>query len=170
MAAIQLQTILSFYAKKFRKKSFFSASVYENCMVCKHYCIAHHDDKTCFLPACKYHNILLVEIEEPLHKLDTICFSYQHVDCLYTLSSCRFNEKILRRVEMCLTMCREQSPLTKETEEWTKCRVLERRGSWEKSLHNVLWVLSKRKNQRGPVVQCLKKELKKPKRLNLNWI
>ena len=28
-------------------------------------------------------------------------------------------EKILQRVEMCLTMCREQSPLTKETHEWT---------------------------------------------------
>ena len=26
-------------------------------------------------------------------------------------------------------MCREQSPLTKETEEWTKCRVLQKRGS-----------------------------------------
>ena len=38
-------------------------------------------------------------------------------------------EQLLQRVEMCLTMCREQSPLTKETEEWTKCRVLQKRGS-----------------------------------------
>ena len=38
-------------------------------------------------------------------------------------------EKFLQRVEMCLTMCREQLPLTKETEEWTKCRVLQKRGS-----------------------------------------
>ena len=45
---------------------------------------------------------------------------------------------------MCLTMCTEQSPLTKETEEWTKCRVLQKRGSWEKSLNNILWVLSKK--------------------------
>ena len=78
-------------------------------------------------------------------------------------------EKLLQRVEMCLTMCREQSPLTKETEEWTKRRVLQRRGSSEKSLNNILWVLSKRINQRRPVVQCLQKELKKSKRLNLNW-
>ena len=34
--------------------------------------------------------------------------------------------KLFQRVEMCLTMCREQSLLTKETEEWTKCRVLEK--------------------------------------------
>ena len=38
-------------------------------------------------------------------------------------------EKLLQRVETCLTMCREQSPLTKEIEEWTKCRVLQKRGS-----------------------------------------
>ena len=37
-------------------------------------------------------------------------------------------KKLLQRVEMCLTMCREQSHLTKETEEWTKCRVLQKRG------------------------------------------
>ena len=37
--------------------------------------------------------------------------------------------KSLQRVEMCLTICREQSPLTKETEERTKCRVLQKRGS-----------------------------------------
>ena len=36
-------------------------------------------------------------------------------------------EKPLQRVEMCLTMCREQSHLTKETEEWTKCRVLQKK-------------------------------------------
>ena len=35
-------------------------------------------------------------------------------------------EKLMQRVEMCLTMCTEQSPLTKETEEWTKCRVLQK--------------------------------------------
>ena len=36
-------------------------------------------------------------------------------------------EKLLQRVETCLTMCREQSPLTKETELWTKCRVLQKK-------------------------------------------
>ena len=36
-------------------------------------------------------------------------------------------EKLLQRVEMCLTMCREQFPLTTETEEWRKCRVLQKK-------------------------------------------
>ena len=37
-------------------------------------------------------------------------------------------EKLLQRVEMCLTMCREQSLLTKETEDWTKSRVFQKIG------------------------------------------
>ena len=40
-------------------------------------------------------------------------------------------EKVLQGVKMCLTMCRGQSPLTKEPEGWTKCRVLQTRDSWE---------------------------------------
>ena len=129
MAAIMLQTIPSFYAKISEKNLFISAKTYEKFIVCKDYCIDHHDDKTCPLPACKNHIILLGEIEELLHKLDTFCFTYQHVDCLYPCSSTYSAEKLLQRVETSLTMCREQSPLTKETEEWTKCRVLQKRGS-----------------------------------------
>ena len=69
----------------------------KNTLFVKNYCIAHHDDKTCSLPACNYHIILLGEIEELLYKLDTFCFTYQHVDCLYTLFKCRFNGKIIAK-------------------------------------------------------------------------
>ena len=79
MAAILLQAKPSFYAKNSEKSFFISASTYEKFIVCKDYCIAHHDDKTCFLPACKYHIILLGKVEELLKKLDTFCFTYQHV-------------------------------------------------------------------------------------------
>ena len=86
------------FTQKFQKKSLFiSAKTYEKFNVCKDYCIAHHDDKTCFLPACKYHIILLGESEELLHKLDTFCFTYQHVDCLYTLFKYRFSGKIIAK-------------------------------------------------------------------------
>ena len=53
------------------------------------------------------------------------------------------NEFLLQIVEMCLTMCREQSILIKE-QEWTKCRVLQKRGSCERNLKYFLWVLSKK--------------------------
>ena len=95
MAAIMLQTIPSFYAKISEKSLFISAKTYEKYIVCKDYCIAHHNKKTCSLPACKYYIILLGEIEELLHKLDTFCSTYQHVDCLYALFKYRFSGKII---------------------------------------------------------------------------
>ena len=74
MAAVFLPTISSFYAKNVEICLFISAETYEK-KHCKDYCIAHHDNKTCFLPACKYHILLLEEFEELLHKLDTFCFT-----------------------------------------------------------------------------------------------
>ena len=58
------------------------------------YCIAHLDDKTCFLPSCKYHILLLGNVEELLKKLDTFCFTHHHLDCLYTLFKYRFSGKV----------------------------------------------------------------------------
>ena len=97
MAAIMLQTIPSFYAKLSEKSLFVSAKTSKNYIVCKDYYIAHYDDKTCFLPVCKYHITLLGEIEELLPKLDTFCFTYQNVDCLYTLFKYRFSGKTITK-------------------------------------------------------------------------
>ena len=93
MAAIMLQTIPTFYTKLSGKSLFISAITYEKFIVCKDYCIAHHDDNTCFLPSCKYHILVHGNVEELLKKLDKICFTYQHVDCLYTLFKYRFSGK-----------------------------------------------------------------------------
>ena len=97
MAAIELQTIPSFYAKYSEKSLFISAKTYDNNIFCKDYCITQHDDKTCSLPASKNHSILLGEIEELLQKLDRFCFTYQHVDCLYTLFKYHFKGKIIAK-------------------------------------------------------------------------
>ena len=97
MAAIMLQSIPSFYTKFSEKSIFISASTYEKYIVCKDYCIAHHDDKTCFLPAYNYPIILLGNVAELLKKLDTFCFTYQHVDCLYTLLKYRFSGKVFAK-------------------------------------------------------------------------
>ena len=93
MAAIMLQSNPSFYAKNSEKSLFISATAYEKYIVFGDYCITHHNDKTCFLPACKYHIVLLGNVQELLKKLDTFCFTYQHVDCLYTLFKYRFSGK-----------------------------------------------------------------------------
>ena len=49
----------------------------------------------CFLPNCRYHNILIVNIKELLQKLDAFCFNYQHVDCFYTFFKYRISDKIV---------------------------------------------------------------------------
>ena len=91
MAAIMLQTIPSFYTKTSEKRLFISANTYEKYFVYIDYCIAHQDDKTCFLLACKYHILIHGNFEELLKKLNTFCFTNQHVDCLYTLIKYRFS-------------------------------------------------------------------------------
>ena len=48
MAAIMLQANPSFYAKLSEKSLFISANTYENFIVCKDYCIAHHNDQDVF--------------------------------------------------------------------------------------------------------------------------
>ena len=97
MAAIMFRTIPSFYAKNSEKSLFISATTYEKLIVCKDYCIAHHDDMTCFLPSCKYHILLPGNVEELLKKLGTFCFTYQHVDCPYTLFKYRFSGKVIAK-------------------------------------------------------------------------
>ena len=97
MAAIMLQSIPSFYTKVPEKSLFNSANTYEKYFVCKDYCIAHHDDKTCFLPAFMYHIILFGNVEELIKNLDTFCFTYQHLDCLYTLFKYRISGKVIAK-------------------------------------------------------------------------
>ena len=92
-----LQSIPGFYAKSSEKSLFISATTYEKYIVCKDYWIAHHNEKTCFLPACKYHIVLLGNVQELLKKLNTFCFNYQHVDCLYTIFKYRFSGKVIAK-------------------------------------------------------------------------
>ena len=97
MAAIMLKTFPSFYARISGKNLFISATTYEKNIVCKDYCIANHNDKTCFLPACKYHIVLIGNVQELLKKLDTFCSTYQQVDCLYTPFKYRFGGKVIEK-------------------------------------------------------------------------
>ena len=122
-----LQTIPSFYSKISEKRLFISAITYEKYSVCTDYCIAHHDVKTCFLPTCKPHIILLRNVEELLKKLDTfsspintrtVCIHYSSFDSV---------KKLLQRVDKCSKTCNEQLTLITETREWTECRALKKK-------------------------------------------
>ena len=93
MAAVMLQVIPTFYTNYSKNSLFISANTYEKFIVSKEYCIARHGDKICFLPNCRYHNILKGNIKDLLEKLEAFCFNYQHVDCLCKFFKYRFSGK-----------------------------------------------------------------------------
>ena len=94
MAAVMLQVIPSFYTIYSKNSLFISANTYEKYILSKQYCIALHDDMMCFLPNCRYHNILTGNNKDLLQKLDAFCFNHQHVNCLYTIFKYRFRGKM----------------------------------------------------------------------------
>ena len=66
---VMLQVIPSFWAKFSEKSLFDFPSTLENHSVSGDNCIAHHDDKMCFLALCRTQFILLGDIEELPQKL-----------------------------------------------------------------------------------------------------
>ena len=191
MAAIMLQAKPSFYAKISENSFFISASTYEKYIVCKEFCIAHQNERTCFLPACKYHFVLLGNIQELLKKLDSFCFTYQHVDCLDTLFKYRFSGKVFAKsgqvfdnlqravdfnhrnkgVDRMPSIAKKRLLRKKKTKNICSAhfkRQKQRRPVTQCLQKNIFSAHFKRQRQRRPVTQCLQKELKKLKRLNLN--
>ena len=169
MAAIMLQTIPSFYAKNSEKSLFFSATTYEKYFVCKEFCIAHHNGKTCFLPACKYHFVLLGNIQELLKKLDSFCFTYQHVDCLYTLFKYRFSGKVFAKSGQVFDNVQRAVDFNQRNKGVDRMpSIPKKRLLRMKKQKNICSAHFKRQKQRRPVTQCLQKESKKSKRLNLH--
>ena len=97
MAAVKLERNLSFFAEYSENCLFISANTYKKYIVCNDFCVAFDNDKTCFVSNCKFHIILLGNFEELLKKLNTFCFTYQHVDCLYTLLKYRLSGKVITK-------------------------------------------------------------------------
>ena len=127
MAAIMLQTIPSFYTTISEKNLFISANTNEKFIVGTDYCIAHHNDKTCFLPTCNYHILLPGNVEELLKKLDTFCFTYQHVDCLYTLFRYRLRGKVIAKRVQVFDNVQRAVDFNHRKKGDDKCRALQKR-------------------------------------------
>ena len=111
MEAVILQVIAGNYGKYSKNSRFLSVNTYKKCFVGEYYCIAHHDADMCFSTNCRFDILMQGSLEELRQKLDPLCFTYQHVDCLYTLFKSRFRGKLLSRVVECLITCKEQSIL-----------------------------------------------------------
>ena len=129
MAAIMLQTIPSILQKFQKEVSLF---------------LQKHMKKTLFVkttasPITTKRRVLYPLVNNTLYYLEKLRICYKNlilfvspintwtafIPCSNTDSA----EKSLEIVVMCLTRCREQSHFTKETEEWTKGRLLRKRGS-----------------------------------------
>ena len=124
------------------------------------YCIARHDDKMSFLSNCRYHILLLGNVEELLQKLDRIRSTYQWMDCLYTLFKYRFSGNIVVKSGQVFDNVQRISYF------YQRNRGVDRMPSIVKkrflrSLESIYWAPSKRQHQRKLVDQSLQKELNK---------
>ena len=86
MASAMCQAYPTFYSD-YNAKSFFisvSENFYEKFIVTQDYCVSNHSN-------CKFHLILIgSSLDQILQKLDKYHFTYQIVDCIYTLYKHRF--------------------------------------------------------------------------------
>ena len=160
MAAIMLQSIPSFYAKISEKSLFISATTYEKNIVCKDYCIAHHNEKTCFLPACKYHIVLPGNVQELLKKLDSFCFTYQHVDCLYTLFKYRFSGKVIAKSGQVFDNVQRAVDFNHRNMGVDRMPSIAKKRLLRKKYEKHLFSSFQKTKQRRLVIHCLQKELK----------
>ena len=94
-----LQALPSFYSSYSQDCLFISSEYYEKFLVTEQYCVAHHDSEYCPLINCKFHILLIAktDIKELFTKLDGLCYTYQYVDCFYTLFKYRFSGLVLTR-------------------------------------------------------------------------
>ena len=120
-----------------------------------------------FLPACKYHIVLLGNVQELLKKLDSFCFTYQHEDRLYTLFKYRFSGKVISKSGQVFDNVQRAVDFNHRNKGVDRMPSIAKKTLEEKVQKTFVQLLSKDKNNR-PVVPCLQKELKKLKRLNLN--
>ena len=99
MAGVMLQAIPSFYSSYSQDCLFISSEHYENFLVTEQYCVAYHGSEYCPLINCKFHILLIAktDIKELFTKLDGLCYTYQYVDCFYTLFKYRFSGMVLIR-------------------------------------------------------------------------
>ena len=100
MAAVMMQVVPSFCSVYSTKSVHICANTCEKYLVSKDYCVAQYEESMCTVPNCKYHILLIAEMNKNdlMQKLDTFCFTYQLVDCFYTLLKSRFDGQIVTKI------------------------------------------------------------------------
>ena len=170
MAATMLQTLPSFDTKVSEKSLFISANTYEKYIVCEDYCIAHQDDRTCFLPACKYHITLLGNVEEVLKKLDTICFTCQRVDSLYTLFKYRFSGKVVAQTGQVFDNVQQAVDFNQRNKGVDRMPSIAKKRLLRKKYKKLLFSSSQKTKTTQTSESVFAERIEKSKRLTLSWI
>ena len=137
--------------------------------MCNDYCVAFYNDKTCSVSICKLHVILLGNVEELLKKLDTFCFTYQHVDFLYTLFKYRFSGKVSAKSGQVFDNVQRAVDCNHRSKGVDRMPSIARKRLLREKFKKQLFSSFLKTEKHRLVGQCLQKELKKPKRLKLNW-
>ena len=92
-----MSSISHFYSD-YNAKSLFifvSENFYEKFIVTQDYCVSNHSS-FCPVENCKFHLVLIgSSLDQILQRLDKYQFTYQNVDCIYTLYKYRFYFKII---------------------------------------------------------------------------
>ena len=92
MAAALCQALPSFYSEYYQKSLFISvpSDFYEIYIVTKNFCVSTHNSY-CSLENCEFHILLIgSSFDQILQRLGNFHFTYQIIDCLYTLYKHRF--------------------------------------------------------------------------------
>ena len=97
MAFAMCQAYPTFYLDYHSNSLFISVSenVYEKFIVTQDYCISNYPS---FYPVknCKFHLVLIgLSLDQILQRFDKYHFTYQIVDCIYTLYKCKFHSNVI---------------------------------------------------------------------------
>ena len=133
------------------------------------YCVASHNDKICSVCKGKFHITLLGNVEELLKKLDRFCFTFQHVDCLCTFFKYRLSGRKIAKSEQVFDNVQRAVDFNHGNEGVDRMPSFAKKRLSRRKFKKRFLAPFRRQKQRRPLVQCLRKELKKSKRLNWNW-
>ena len=97
MAAAMCQALPSFHSEYCQKSLFISVSsdFYEKYIVTNNFCVSTHNCY-CSLENCKFHILLIgSSFDQILQRLGNFHFTYQIIDCLYSLYKYRFYSNVI---------------------------------------------------------------------------
>ena len=170
MGVVKLQVIHSFHALFAEISLFIYTCTKEKNNVSKDYCIAHHYDKMCFPSNCRYHITIIGDFEKLFRKLNAFCFTYQHMDCVYTLFKCRLCDKKVDNSGQLLDNVPRGVCFNQKSEGVDRMPSIAKLMFLRTKYLGIYGALSWQQNQRKLVDQSLQEELSKLRGLNMSEI